>query len=431
MSIPDAVVLPMGDADAKSFESFEASKYWKEVIRCGKWVHPQTGEELDVDVDRLKRWRDAFYAMKNDGVEVYQPDGHTREAAKNLGDTHEMEIRGDALYALMNFPDPEVDKKIGVTIKHVSPLILKNLQGTTGKSDLKDYGEAIEHIACTPVPVQPNQENFLIAAANENEQDIMLFALSKLTGDLPTGDDGDAARSRQEKEKAATEKRNVALSSDTKEKNMDFKELAKLLGYDGELTEENCIEIVKTKLDGLGTENQTAMTRADTADSDLVKANDRIAELEKGQQRDGELAALEKHPAFLAMRAETDALKADTMEDSFGVLNERVAALSKTGRITDEIKTALSESMPTAFDKDSFDEMAFAALRAKVEAYEAMPENAAIPFGDLTADKLVELARTQEASAEDKAGDERKKTEELADSSLDEFGGGSVAADKK
>jgi len=184
LAIPAVFALPMGDNVVAPFEEINLGRYWKELIRVGKWKLSPANTVLDVTPERMARWIDTFYKMKADGVKVFVPEGHSRKATENKGFVEDMKIEGNSLYALIDIPIAEVAQKIGQTIREVSICVVRNIKGTTGKDDRKDYGEGIEHVALTPVPVIPNQENFKIAASRDDggEDMIYVFTASRLSG---------------------------------------------------------------------------------------------------------------------------------------------------------------------------------------------------------------------------------------------------------
>jgi len=147
-------------------ERIELSKFWKELIREGTWVAPyRNGMELKVTPERMKRWVEKFYEMKRDGVRVPVPYGHTLDPERNAGWLEELEIRGNALYGLLNVPLVEDASKMGETIRDVSICVNPDMRASLSDGRVKQYGEAIEHVALTLKPVVTGQKNFEPEAA--------------------------------------------------------------------------------------------------------------------------------------------------------------------------------------------------------------------------------------------------------------------------
>lgn len=48
-------------------------KFWKELIREGRWTNPRAGFTLPVDRDRLEQWRRNFAEMCDAGIRVPVP----------------------------------------------------------------------------------------------------------------------------------------------------------------------------------------------------------------------------------------------------------------------------------------------------------------------------------------------------------------------
>lgn len=133
--------------------------YRKELIRLGKYTHPQRpGKTVDVTPDRLRTWVDNFNAYKSEGGKVWLPYRHSRNPKDNTGWVEEMFIEGDRLYGVVKVADEEAAKRIqSATIKDVSIGVESNVVMDSGKV----YDELIKHVALTLDPHIREQEGFI------------------------------------------------------------------------------------------------------------------------------------------------------------------------------------------------------------------------------------------------------------------------------
>lgn len=134
----------------------------KDVIRTGDWVDA-SGIKFTVTPDRIDNWVAQFSAMQAEGIKVPIPDGHTFDAAKNLGWVVGMFRDGDTLKASMQFVGN--DAILAASRNDVSAYI-KEVKRGTGKT----FTDAIEHICLTPVPMIPGLGPFVAIAASAGAQ---------------------------------------------------------------------------------------------------------------------------------------------------------------------------------------------------------------------------------------------------------------------
>jgi len=136
------------------------NQYKKDAIRVGNYVHPVTGQKVDVPASRLSHWVQEFKRMTSNGINIPIRDGHRGKA---LGWIDDMMEDGTQLDAVHNFPDQEgvttAKRYRGVSIG-VKP-IYKDCFGNI-------YKDVIDHIALTPEPVITGQGDF-IALSREDE----------------------------------------------------------------------------------------------------------------------------------------------------------------------------------------------------------------------------------------------------------------------
>jgi hypothetical protein len=147
-----------------------ATYFWKDAIHAGAYRHPTRGFSLAVDRHRLHRWADVGSAMLDAGVPIPINCDHSDSARDVVGYVREFKVDGDHLFALCQFIGP--DAALTAARNHVSVGIHPDFTDGQGRR----WGEAIIHLALTPVPVVPGQRGF-IAAAQDPKQDHLLLAL--------------------------------------------------------------------------------------------------------------------------------------------------------------------------------------------------------------------------------------------------------------
>jgi hypothetical protein len=131
-----------------------ASYFWKDLIHAGAYVHPETKVPLDVNGARLNRWAETGRQMLSSGVAIPINCDHSDAARDVVGYVKEFKVDGDRLLALCQF--------IG---EDAALLAARNLVSVGIDPDFTDgearkWGEAIVHLALTPVPVVPDQDQF-------------------------------------------------------------------------------------------------------------------------------------------------------------------------------------------------------------------------------------------------------------------------------
>jgi hypothetical protein len=136
-----------------------AAYFWKDVIRPGKYVHPVRGFTLDVDRPRMQRWAATGRRMIAAGINIPANADHSSSAYDALGRILDFRIEGDSLLALHQMIGSDAAK-----------LAARNQASVGIDPDFVDgrgrrWGEAIVHVALTPVPVVPGQGPFIQAAS--------------------------------------------------------------------------------------------------------------------------------------------------------------------------------------------------------------------------------------------------------------------------
>lgn len=154
-----------------ALELAAGTRFWKELIREGRWVNAGAGFTLQVDRDRLDAWRDRFDAMRDAGIRVPVPWGHSYDPRDNAGFLEELELRDGALWGLLNLPMPDDADRVGKTVEAVSVSIHPSFVDGTGR----EWGEVIEHVALTNYPIVTEQADFVRAADHPDPHSAILL----------------------------------------------------------------------------------------------------------------------------------------------------------------------------------------------------------------------------------------------------------------
>lgn len=214
-----AIALYHGD----EFQPQGTNRFLKDVIRVGKWIHPDTGQEVDVTPQRLRNLAlNTERLRRNVDKNVLPfPDGHTVKAFDNLGDWPGPFFQlGDRIWGIVEARDEQVAGRIASKrIRSISPRIDFNYKDAHGNV----YDEVITHVCATPYPVTDGQCDF-VKLSREEESSLLLIPI-ELSGISPKG----------------------------KEKHMDIKALVLALGLSEDVTDEaKILEAAKKAKDDLG-----------------------------------------------------------------------------------------------------------------------------------------------------------------------------------
>jgi len=158
----DSQVEPSDDLPAE-VSGQPATYFWKEVIHAGHYVHPTRGYSLSVDRDRLASWAQTGEQMIAAGVPIPINCDHSDRARDVVGYVKQFKLDGDRLLALCQFIG--LDAALTAARNWVSVGIHPDF--TDGQA--RQWGEAIVHLALTPVPVVPNQGQFVSASRAEGQ----------------------------------------------------------------------------------------------------------------------------------------------------------------------------------------------------------------------------------------------------------------------
>jgi hypothetical protein len=139
------------------FAPLTPGRFRKELIREGTWVHPTQHFQLTVTRERMQRWVEKFRLLRERGIRIPVPFGHSYDPKDNAGFLEELSLEGNALFAVLVIPRAEDAGKLGATVKDVSISINPDFRDGEGRR----YGEVIEHVALTTRPLVGGQTDFL------------------------------------------------------------------------------------------------------------------------------------------------------------------------------------------------------------------------------------------------------------------------------
>lgn len=148
-------------------------RFWKDLIRVGRWVNPRAGFALDVDRARLERWKANFDAMRTAGLRVPLPWGHSYDPRDNAGFVDALELRDGALWALLDIADPAAAERLGKTVRAVSVSVHPDFVDGSGRR----WGEVIEHVALTNYPIVTDQGDFVHAGGAPEPRPVIALEL--------------------------------------------------------------------------------------------------------------------------------------------------------------------------------------------------------------------------------------------------------------
>jgi hypothetical protein len=151
---PDAAVTPSNDLPAE-VAGKPASYFWKDMIHSGNYVHPGQGFSLAVDRDRLKRWADTGRQLLAAGVAIPINCDHSDAARDVVGYVKEFKLDGDRLLGLCQFIGDDA------ALMAARNLVSVGIDPDFTDGQAREWGEVVVHLALTPVPVVPNQDQFV------------------------------------------------------------------------------------------------------------------------------------------------------------------------------------------------------------------------------------------------------------------------------
>lgn len=280
----------------------------RDVIRKGSFVHPSSGQQIDVDQNRLQHWADQFRKYSDAGHKVRVPMHSHR--GENGGWVRDAWVEGDRLKVKL---EAIGDDAIKATARNmVSVGILPDFKDAEGR----EFSDFIEHVAVVPNPVVNKLEDPEAVAASVGGG----YIDSALTGATMPHKRGE--KTMKNIIQLCNEKLGTKLSEDA-----DEKTIAETLGP--KLDELAKGDPVKPVAEHLGVQFS-----ADSAGDEIVKAI---------KQRDEKVQQLE---------AEINKNKPVELSREVKVLSQRqleteLSTLVNEGRITPAVSDALKPMLAT------------------------------------------------------------------------------------
>lgn len=173
---PDAPVTPAGELPAE-VAGQPASYFWKDMIHTGNYVHPTGNFSLAVDRQRLSTWADTGGQMLAAGVAIPINYDHSDAARDVVGYVKEFKLDEDRLLGLCQFIGDDA------ALTAARNLVSVGIDPDFTDGQARQWGEAIVHLALTPVPVVPDQDQFVEATGDDNPPDIVLVDEASDQGD--------------------------------------------------------------------------------------------------------------------------------------------------------------------------------------------------------------------------------------------------------
>ena len=133
------------------------------MIHAGNYVHPAKGFSLAVDQQRLQRWAETGRQMLAARVAIPINCDHSDAARDVVGYVKDFKLDGDRLLGLCQF----IGDDAALTAARNSVSVGIDPDFTDGEAH--KWGEAVVHLALTPVPVVPDQDQFLRADDSEGQ----------------------------------------------------------------------------------------------------------------------------------------------------------------------------------------------------------------------------------------------------------------------
>jgi hypothetical protein len=181
----DSAVSPSDDLPAE-IAGQPASYFWKDVIHAGNYVHPNRDFSLGVDCDRLNRWAEVGERMLSSGVAIPINCDHSDAARDVVGYVKQFKLDGDRLLALCQFIGDQA------ALLAARNLVSVGIDPDFTDGEARQWGEAIVHLALTPTPVVPRQDEFVLAEPGGRgavlRDPAEPEAENTLSGQMPNGD---------------------------------------------------------------------------------------------------------------------------------------------------------------------------------------------------------------------------------------------------
>jgi hypothetical protein len=268
---PDAPVNP---ADLPSEVAGQpASYFWKDMIHTGNYVHPSRDFSLAVDKDRLSRWAATGQRMMAAGVAIPINCDHSDKARDVVGYVKEFKLDDDRLLGLCQFIGDDA------ALTAARNLVSVGIDPDFTDGQGQHWGEAIVHVALTPVPVVPDQDDFIQATDDDGSQQ------------TPPDDDDDSSQA----EDSSDDESPLSLPCTDEQ----FRALQVALGDD--LEADDCVERIIGRLQDLAADDSPGDDESDLQ-TELAAAREQVLKLSS------------RLPPVMSQEAESAMVEAATMK---------------------------------------------------------------------------------------------------------------------
>lgn len=322
-------------------------RFKKDILRVGRWKHPVTGQDVDITQDRIERLATATeqYRQTMDRKAIPFPDGHTFDAKKNLGYWTSFAVEGDRLVGVVEVTDDEAARKIEQgSIRSVSARIDPEVRDTKGAV----YSEAMTHVCATPIPVLDGQQDFV--KLSREADGFGLLVPVDLSGVQPK-----------------------------KEKLMDPKKLAALLGLPEDADEAKILAAVKSSGDSLktltekvkGFEGLSAVKPEDLKAHGLEVKDGKVVKLSSQPPAD-------ETPREKELREKLEKVEREQSLSRLADVKRQVEEFSKAGHVPPALVPAFTE---------------LASLNSEVQALTLAADGAVAQKGVKVFDRVMEILK--------------------------------------
>ena len=216
--------------------------FWKDVISLGNYVHPVFGVNIDVTPERLKHWEEEGNMMLDSGLDIPINTDHDMDARNVFGYVKDFKVEGDKLMTLCQFigadaPLLAARNKVSVGIKN---------QFVDGKQ--REWKDVIFHLALTPDPAVPNQDDFKEVYLFSNSVGALLAVPGEVGALLAVPGEVGASSLASTRERASDVNLGITIQNDIAEENAQGEEIQKEIEGTETTTEEepimdNCMSL--------------------------------------------------------------------------------------------------------------------------------------------------------------------------------------------
>lgn len=335
---------------SEGFEKLALSRFKKELIRVGTWIHPEKKWTLEVTPKRMDEWVERYNKMQAQDIKVPVPYDHVYSAKENTGFLDKMWREGNTLYGELEMLNPSDIEKIGTTIKDVSIGINPMFQDGKGNK----YGEVIEHVALTNYPVVPASDNFQKVAA-ELGSNVEIFTFSRIEVDNIKMNEKQIA-SREAKQQAK-----LFLTHEGGTKMIDG--LKELLGLAPDASDKEILAAVKKLIEASKAPAPKASLKSDTENEDKKILSSK---------------------AYLDLAGKTEKLEAQLATERLNRINLELNRLQELGKIDPVIRKEIDGGKILAFSRETFNDADIEAKEKILKILNLLPDGAVMDMKERT-----------------------------------------------